>query len=97
MLGLEPYYRAFWALTGSRPVGFGAGPIAWSEVEAYGRARRFGWEQREDLHHYVSAMDGAYLAHVAKQKPRSNDGQAQPGKLRAKHAKARGGHRARGG
>lgn len=100
-LGLALYYGAFWDLNSCRTVGMGEGPIPWLAIDAYATARGFDAEQRDDLHHHISAMDRAYLKHQADQREKDRKrgkggGDAQSGKLRAPHPKGGGGRRARG-
>ena len=94
--GLALYYGAFWDLNSCRSIGMGEGPISWLSVDAYATARGFDAEQRDDLHHHISAMDRAYLKHQADEREKDrkrgkNAGQPQSGKLCAPHPKGRKG------
>lgn len=62
-LGLELYFGAFLDLCNSRS-GMGDGPIPWTIVAEYARAYGFDEVQSEDLHYYVTAMDGVYMKWV---------------------------------
>lgn len=98
-LGLALYYGAFWDLDSCRQIGMGEGPISWLSVDAYATARGFDPEQRDDLHHHISAMDRAYLKFRAdkREKERSRGGKAQPGNVRSKNPKGGKGRGARRG
>lgn len=57
---LEPVWRAFWDLHGSRQLGFGAyGPIPFGEIDRY--ATRFGISEFEEFHDLIRHMDEIYL------------------------------------
>jgi len=72
-LGLEIYYAAFMDLCTSR-TGMGDGPISWAVVNEYAKAYDFDEEQRDLLHHYVSALDTEYLKFVNKKTTATDKG-----------------------
>ncbi len=65
LISSEAYWEAFWALIGSRPVGFSVGPIPHSEISAYmndlGMTNR---DDREDMKKFIQFLDIKYLDHL---------------------------------
>ena len=66
--GLELYYIAFMELSDSRMVGMGLGRIPWKTVHDYCEAHHFPPDQREEMHHHVREMDGAYIEFSSRKK-----------------------------
>jgi hypothetical protein len=67
-LGLEPYWNAFWALSGDRQIGAmgGVGPIPFTALERW--AARHGIADADDfeeLERFVRALDGEYIRWAA--------------------------------
>lgn len=58
---LEWVYEAFWALSSSRQIGMGIGPIPFEPIDRY--ADRYHIEDFEEFHHLIRAMDAAFLEH----------------------------------
>ena len=67
-LGLELYYNGFIAISDSRQIGMGLGPIPWKVVHDYCVAMELDEEQSEAMHHHIREMDGAFLEHNRKKK-----------------------------
>lgn len=63
--GLEIYYEAFWALTTTRQLGMGCGPIPWTACQSYAEVCGFDEEQADDLWFFISSMDAVFLKHLA--------------------------------
>lgn len=62
MHGLELYWFAFIELNTDRQIGYGEGPIGWSSIMRWADYHEIDdYEQRADLHRYLSAMDAVYL------------------------------------
>ncbi len=71
--GLDLYYYAFVDLSTCRSMGFGPGPIPWTAISEYARARGLEREQTDDLFYHIPLLDAAYLEHVhAKMKSEQN-------------------------
>lgn len=69
-------WRAFWRLQFDRQItGMGPpAPIAFATIDAY--ARRYGivGEDFEVFHRLIVAMDGEFLAHIARKEGAASDG-----------------------
>lgn len=65
-LGLELFFGAFLDLDGDRPSGWTIRPIPWTSISDYAQAYNIVDEQREDLFHYIRAMDRAYIKRLEK-------------------------------
>ena len=63
---VEPYWRAFGELHGSRQIGMDEGGIPFSEIASYMRA--FPPDEPEVFVAMIQAMDRVYLDHRAKQR-----------------------------
>ena len=59
--GLELFYLAFIALSDSRQIGMGVGPISWKTVHDYCNAYEIVGDQKEEMHHHIKEMDSAYI------------------------------------
>jgi len=62
--GLDLFFHAFYELSTERLGGMGPMPIPWSAIHNYCVANDITGELREDMLHFVRAMDCAYLEHV---------------------------------
>jgi len=60
---------AFDELHTCRPAGMGLASIPWTATDRYADANGFQGEQRDDLHHHIREMDGAYLRYQDGKKP----------------------------
>jgi len=69
-IGLELFFGAFMDLDGDRPSGWTVRPIPWTVIMDYAQAYNITGEQREDLLHFVRAMDKAYIERETKKQKR---------------------------
>jgi len=63
--GLELYYDAFWELDKDRSHGSGYTYIPWSSIIRYIEVYELDEDQAERLQAHISAMDNAYIKHLA--------------------------------
>jgi len=69
-LGLELYFLAFLDLMSCRS-GMGDGPISWVAVAEYATVNGFDLDQRDDLHYYVTVMDGVHVKWAKSKQPKT--------------------------
>lgn len=65
LLGLEFVYSAFWELSSCRHLGMGAGPIPWTEIQAYAKYFKLSEEECQDFSYLIRSLDRAYLEFYA--------------------------------
>lgn len=62
---MELFFNAYMQLSSCRPLGFGAlGQIPWTAVIQWADVNGLDERQRDDLVHYIRAMDAEYLTQV---------------------------------
>lgn len=64
LLGLELYLAAWLDLSSEREIGWGEGPIPWSEVENYADRLELDEDEREELHFHIRQLDATYFKHL---------------------------------
>ena len=68
IMGLELFYLAFMALSDSRQIGMGVGPISWKTIHDYCVAYGIEGEQKEEMHYHIKEMDRAYMEYQSRKK-----------------------------
>jgi len=63
-LGLQIYVDAWLDLNTCRNSGMNSGPIPWLAIHEWANINELDLEQRERLHSYIPAMDGAYFQYL---------------------------------
>jgi len=68
IFGLELFFFAFMALSASRQMGMGLGPIPWDAIHSYCSAFNIDEEQEEEMHYHLGELDAVYLEYMRKKK-----------------------------
>lgn len=70
-IGLDTFFSAYIDLQGDRGA-MGEGRIPWTAVQGYCTANDFEPDLADDCHHYVRAMDDAWLEYQRTKRDREN-------------------------